>query len=257
MGRSLSDDADPAAVIYDLLTGGLGKLSLPPGKIDRASFEAASVVLFGEGHGYSRAIETADEGGALIADVLKQIDGGLFEDPATGLLTLRLVRNDFILPELLDINPNNMRTPEPGWLSIQGWAETLNQVRVTFSDGNNNYVDAIPPAQNGANAMLHGKLRSLDVRYPGCRQANTARRLAARELAVVSRPTVKATVVVDRTFYQTRPLDVVTLTRPDLKINRMVMRVASVNLGQLHANAITLNLIRDVFDVSAGAFPPP
>jgi hypothetical protein len=37
----------------------------------------------------------------------------------------------------------------------------------------------------------------------------------------------------------------------------MIMRVADVNRGQLRDGKITLRLIRDVFDLTVGAFPPP
>jgi hypothetical protein len=35
----------------------------------------------------------------------------------------------------------------------------------------------------------------------------------------------------------------------------MVMRIASINFGTLHDGAIRIDLIRDIFDVSNGAFP--
>jgi len=37
----------------------------------------------------------------------------------------------------------------------------------------------------------------------------------------------------------------------------MVMRVVRVDRGQLHKGEITLDLIRDLFDVQLGAFPVP
>jgi hypothetical protein len=73
----------------------------------------------------------------------------------------------------------------------------------------------------------------------------------------VSRPSVKVTVTVNRTFYAHRPGDVVTFTWPELGIAGMVMRIARADFGQLHAGAITMDLIRDVFDVRIGAFPAP
>jgi hypothetical protein len=66
---------------------------------------------------------------------------------------------------------------------------------------------------------------------------------------------VKATAMVNRSFYLTRPGDVLSFTWPQLGISKMAMRVARVDLGQLHAGEITLDLIRDIFDVSVGAFP--
>jgi hypothetical protein len=100
-------------------------------------------------------------------------------------------------------------------------------------------------------------LRSVDISFPGCATSALAERLASRELAARSRPLVKATIKVDRTLYQKRIGDVVTLTWPQLGINKMIMRIARVNRGKPGASAITLDLLRDVFDVSLGAFPAP
>ena len=260
LGQSLPNDADPAAVLYDLLTSPWGKLGFPASKVDRASFQAASVTLFREGHGYSRAIEQSDDATTLLGDLLRQIDGILYEEPTTGQLVLSLVRNDYGDPALLpNINPDNARPADADWYQVQGWSETLNQVRLTFTDRQNNYADGLAVAQNGANATSQTSrgLRSTDVKFVGCCTRELAEKLAARELAAVSHPLVTATVLVNRSFYAARPGSVYTLIWPELGIVNMVMRVARVDLGQLHQGQITLNLIRDIFDISLGAFPVP
>jgi hypothetical protein len=256
LGRSLADDADPAAVIYDLLTSPWAKLGFPVEKIDRPSFEAVSLTLFTERHGYSRAIEQLDDASNLINDVLKQIDGLFYEEPTTGKIVLRLVRSDYDVNGLDDVNPDNATLQS---YAVQGWNETINQVRLKFTDRPNNYADGLSIAQDGANATAQpGRgVRSMDVTMPGCCSSELAVRLASRELAFASLPTVRATVVVDRSFQARRPGDVVTFTWPELSITKMVMRIARMNLGQLHAGAITLDLIRDVFDQTLGAFPAP
>jgi hypothetical protein len=255
LGHSLADDADPAAVIYDLLTSPWGKLALSTSKVDLPSFQTASATLFAEQHGYSRAIEQPDDASNLIDDVLRQIDGVLYEEPTTGKLVLKLIRNDYNVNVLDTITPDNARPAEGSWLSVSGWSETLNQVRVVWTNRGSGYNQGVAIGQNNANVTDQGKLRTLEVTYVGCNDQDLAHRLASRELAVVSKPIVKASVVTDRTFYQKRPGDVVKLTWPQLGISGMVMRIARVDLGQLHKGDIHLDLIRDVFDVSLGAFP--
>ncbi|HEU4727696.1 MAG TPA: phage tail protein [Kofleriaceae bacterium] len=257
LGNSLTDDADPAAVILDLLTSPFGKLGLPASRIDTTSFQAASSTLFSEGHGYSRSIEQAEEASSIIDDILRQTDGLIYEEPTTGKIVYRLVRNDYDVSTLDDVNPDNATPADGAWYSVQGWSELPNQVRVTFTDRTANYANGAVVAQNGANSTDQVRLRSIDITFVGCNDKELARKLAARELAVVSRPIVKATVVVNRSFYLKRPGDVVTLTWPQLGISGMVMRIVRVDLGQLHDGKITLDMIRDVFDVTVGAFPAP
>src|ERR1044071_992098 len=246
--------AEPASVIYDLLTSPWGKLGLPESKVDKASFQAAATTLIAENHSYSIALERSDDATNVINDILKQIDGTLYEEPTTGKFVLRLIRNDYNVNALDVITPDNAKPDSGSWLSVSGWDETANQVRVTFTDRDRDYVDGVATAQNGANFTSQGKLRSTDLRFAGCCTRALAQTLAARELAVVSRPMVKASVVANRSFYTKRPGDVVKLTWPQLGIDSMVMRIARVDLGQLHKGEIHLDLVRDVFDVTLGAF---
>lgn len=259
MGQSLANEADPAAVIFDLLTSPWSKLGIPISSVDVDSFVNSSVTLVIEGHGYSRAIEQPRDAVEIIDEILRQIDGMYYVEPTTGKIVLALVRFDYIVEDLEDINPDNAEPGGAGWYQVQGWNETYNQCRVTFTDRQNNYADGIRIAQSGANATVQNArgLRSFDVHVPGCCDEAIARKIAARELAVKSRPMVKVTVVVDRRFYLARPGSVYTFTWPELGVDHMVMRVTHVDFGQLHNGAITLSMIRDVFDVSIGAFPAP
>jgi hypothetical protein len=254
LGRSLVADADPAAVIIDLLTSPWGKVGLPLDKIDLPSFNAASITLFAEQHGYSRAIDQAQDAIQVINDVCKQTDGGIYEEPTTGKIVYVLARNNYDPITLEDINPDNCVDLK---YAVQGWSELVNQVRVKFTDRARNYADGLVIAQNNADVFGQGRLRSVDMEFRGCCDAATATHIASRELAVASRPLAKATAIVTRSFYAARPLSVYTLTWPKLGINKMIMRVTRVDLGKLRDGRITLDLVRDVFDVNLGAFPVP
>jgi putative tail protein len=258
LGNSMADDADPAAVIYDILTAPW-KLGLSPSLIDIPSFQAASATLFSESHGYSRYIDQSQDADSIIADILKQIDGLIYQEPTTGKLVLKLFRADYGSPPfaLIDnLNPDNARPAGSSWYTIQGWGELPNQVQLTWTDRANNYADGVAIAQDeGAINTQGSRIRSVSLRMIGCCIGTLAQKLASRELAAVSRPAVKATMIVDRRFYTKRPGDVVTLTWPQLGITTMPMRIVRVDLGQLHAGDITLDLYRDIYDVSLGAFP--
>src|SRR4051812_11727645 len=226
-GNSLPIDADPIAVIFDLMTSPWGKLNLPVSKIDLPSFQVASDTLFAESHGYSRAIESADDSFALIKDVLKQIDGTMYEEPSTGKIVIRLIRKNYNVADLDDVNPGNadLRSYE-----VQGWMNLPNQVRLTFTDRQANYADGVEIGQDGAGVSLQGgRLRSIDLKVPGCCDRTLAKTLASRALGAVSRPMAKATVVANRSFYLKRPGDPVTMSWPNLGIDKMVMRVGTID----------------------------
>lgn len=256
-GWNTSVEADPIAVLLDVLTGGFGKLNLQRSAIDMPSFVAASTTLAAEGNGVSMAVEQTTDAAQFIAGLMRQIDGVYYQEPTTGKIAVKLIRAGD--PVVADINPGNIVKPmASGWYSVQGWAETPNQVLLSYSDRANNYNNTILPAQSPAGIAINGgRLRSVSVQMPWCCNATLAQKLCSRELAAVARPLVKATVKVDRSLYQLRLGDVVTLTWPELGVNRMRMRIARLNRGKPGASTITLDLLRDQFDVSTGAFPPP
>jgi hypothetical protein len=131
----------------------------------------------------------------------------------------------------------------------------MNQVRVRFTDRLNDHADGLAIGQNQANVIGQGgKLRSLELTFVGCTSRAVAESIASRELGAASRPIVKATVIVNRSFYAKRPGDVVTLTWPELGVDHMIMRIVRIDLGQLHDGKIKIDMIRDVFDVKLGAF---
>lgn len=259
IGSLLTFDADPAAVILDMLCSPWGKVGLSLttllSQVNVTSFHAASNTLLAEQHGYSRAFEQPADADAMIRDVLAQIDGVLYQEPSTGMLTIKLVRFDYNPATLDDVNPDNAEAAGSGWYTVQGWAEVPNQVRVTYLDRTNNYAETVTIAQDPALIESNGgRIRSVSVRFEGCTNAPLAQQLAARELAAVGRPMVRATVIVDRRFYSKRPGDVVTLTWPELGINKMVMRIAAIDFGMLRSGKIKMSLMRDVFDQKVGAF---
>ena len=260
LGQSLAEDADPAAVILDLLTGKWGKLALPLSRINLSSFAAASLTLFTEGHGYSRCFDQVDDASAMIDDILRQIDAVFYEEPTTGQFTLKLVRKDYNVADLEDLNPDNVTISN---YTVQGWSETPNQVRLAYTSRaafsrHANYGIGLAIGQNEANAIAQGgKRRPVDIKYVGCCTDELAQKLASRELAVLGQPAVRLTVVANRSLHAARPGSVYTFTWPELGIDHMVMRVARVNLGQLHDGKITIDLMRDTFDASLGAYPVP
>jgi Putative phage tail protein len=245
LGHSMTDDADPAAVILDLLTSPIGKLGMSFDAIDLDSFKAVSAALFAEGHGYSRAHDSKEDGWTIIASILRQIEAVLYVEPTTGLATLKLIRS--VDPTgAADVNPDNCDPPAQGWYSVRGWPDLPNLVRVKYTSRVDNFGDGMEVAFDESLQAING-VRGLDVEFKGCATHDLAVALAERELAAVSRPIVRASVMVDRSFYTKRIGDVVTLTWPELGVSKMPMRIARINFGRPGASRIAMDLISDIF----------
>lgn len=237
-------DANPADVIYHLLKDEFGKLGLDYTLVDYTSFLACALTLYDEGHGYSRAIEEGSDGQTIIDEILTQIDGILYEDPSDGLAKLRLIRPDYDVATIRQINPDNCERIED--LAGGGWTNIPNKIRVVFTDRNGGYGEGSATAQNQANAVgQDGHVRELVLYFPGvCTQA-LADEIAARELSARSRPLTKMRASVDRFFWNTVEGDAVMVNWPQYNIANMVCRVVKVGRGSADSNAITLELLQD------------
>lgn len=243
---NVGQEANPAKVLLDLLVGDFAKLGISIDQIDVDSFGSAKTRLYEEGNGYSRAIASTVDAAALIREILEQIDGVLFENPTTGKITLKLIRDDYDWSSLIGVTTENCDAIEG--FAIGGWTGVINKIRVVYSSRRDDYREASAVAHNQANAVgQDGETREEVIQMPGVCTHTLAAELAARELAARSRPISKCRAIVDRTFYQTMPGDPIRVTWPEYGIDGRVFRVAAVNRGTLENGKIALDLIEDFF----------
>jgi len=95
--EEIAGDANPAAMVYDLLTDIRWGLGIAAGQIDVASFVAAGVTLKSEAFGLSMILESPEHAKEMIAEILRHVDGLVFTDPTTGLIAMKLVRGGYDL----------------------------------------------------------------------------------------------------------------------------------------------------------------
>lgn len=241
-----ANDANPVDVLYDIITSPFGKLGLPTSRIDAISFAAAATTLANEGHGISRAWEGGQTAAQMIAEVLLQIDGVLFEDPTTGTIKLKLIRNDYTVSALPLIDPSNCTRLEN--FAAGGWTGIPNKVRLTFTNRADGYRDGSAQAQSLANFVgQDGEAREVNISMLGITTAKLASATVDRELARRSRPLIKCTAVVDRTLVGVNPGDAVRLKWPEYGLTETVMRVASAGRGTRESPEISLTLLQDYF----------
>ena len=101
-------DANPIAIIYDVLTNEWGGIGAPASAIDLTSFAAAAQTLQDEQHGMSLVVQRAVDARELIETVLKQIDGVVYEEPTTRKYVVKLVREDYTLGSLFIADESNI-----------------------------------------------------------------------------------------------------------------------------------------------------
>jgi hypothetical protein len=247
-------EANPINILYDLLINPWNRAGIPAALIDGPSFLAAGQTLLAEGHGMSLLLSSAMDARQGVQLILDQTNGVLFQDPSSGKLVFKLIRDDYTVALLPLISPTSTGIKVRSFAS-GNWHSTYNQVRVTFTNRLNNYADGVALAQDLANFNASGaKFRSSEISYPGCTTQELANKLAARDLRGLSVPLMKLTLECDRTAFYLRPGDAFRFTWPEFNnMTDVVFRVVKFGLGKPGAETITIECFQDIFSLSKTA----
>jgi len=248
-------DANPIFVVYELMTNDDFGLGWSTSLIDATSFNTAATTLKAEGNGFSFMLDVGEQILEVIRLVEEQIDGVFYQDPADGLWKVALARSDYdpaTIPLIDESNCSDLMNFTRGT-----WDDTINTVRVPFSQAVDTFKNTYALAQDMANVQLQGGVSLAEVKFPGVKDADLANSLAWRELRALSRPLAKCQAVVNRTFWDAKPTDVFAVSDADLGLTRLSMRVAKVDFAELADGRITLDLVEDVFEQNDGAFGAP
>lgn len=254
-GVNSNMDANPANVIYELLTNTEWGLGFPAADIDTANFSSVAGVLLSEGNGFSFILDQALEVTDFLREVERQIDGVVVLDRLTGKWRINLARGGYDVDDLPQATPDNVAEVKD--FSRGAWDETSNEIRVNFTNRDNKYISDFAAAQDLANVHIQNANVVNTCNYPGVKNATLANNLAWRDLRGLSRPLAKVTLSVNREFHAVNPGDVIAWTEPSLGITKMPMRLTKVDIGTLQDGRITLAGVEDIFTFEAPSFAPP
>lgn len=252
-----SADANPAYVLYEILTDSEWGLGFPVADIDTTAFNAVADTLVTEGNGFSFVLDGTREINDLMDEVQRQIDGVVFLDQQTGKWTIKLARDDFNPLTIPVLNETNLKEVKD--FSRGSWNDTTNYVTLEFVDRSRDYFKTFSLAQDLANYRIQGVNNKANIVMPGVKDKTLANSIVWRELRMLSFPLAKATVLVNREFWDVYPTDAIKWTCASLGFADLIMRVSRINLGELAEGQIELTLVQDVFSTETPSFgdPPP
>lgn len=242
-------DMNPAHIIYETLTnttwGGMG---YPLADLDMASFLTAANLLHAEGFGLSLLWAKNTSVEDFLQIILDHIDGVLYYAHTTGLLKLRLVRNDFNIGALPMLNESNIIE----LVEYQGPSavEAINQVTVNWVD-RENQPQAVTVQDLAGFARTDGQVNQTTINMVGIASPDLAARVAARELQQLCMPIASCTLLINRTQSQLEPGDCFNFTWGPLGIENMAMRVSSVEVGLHTDSQLRIVAVRDVYGLGA------
>lgn len=248
------NDANPAHIIYEALTNRLYGAGVAASNIDVASFEAAAATLFDEQFGltFKWVLETSVQ--EFVNEVLDHIEAVLFVDPTTGLLTLKLIRQDYIVGNLRVVDPSSAQLDN---FERPGIGETVNEIQVTWTDPATEKDATTPAIQDLANIAAQGGVVSDSRNFYGVRSKELALKLGYRELFAASSPLATAELTLDRQHWDVVDGEAFVLDWPERGIVQLVMRVVDLDRGAPKRSPIRISAVEDVFGLDLAVFETP
>lgn len=252
---NLDGDANPAEVIYEVLTSSECGMAQPLSLVDAASFQAVAQQLAAEGFGISGVWDNDDSAKTFIDEVLRTIDGALFLDFATGQWRLTLARDDYDRATLPILD-------ETCITSLEGYSETAldestNQVQVTYTSRVANFESKQVQAQDFANIRYQDAVVNQSQNYPMISKADLAAKVADRDLRAISTSLAKGDLICNRLARTLKPGGVFMLRWAPLGLDQVVCRVLKVTPGDLQNGAVRVSFVKDVFSLGTALYGAP
>ena len=240
-------DANPIHIIYDVATDPAEGI-MRPEDIGYASFNAAAQTLFNEGVGLSFAWTRPMQAENLINELQAHINSVCYTDPDTGLFDIKLIRDDYNVADLFEINASNAKLVKferkfPG--------ETVNEIVVTYTD---------PLKEKDATLTVHAQGAASVVgvisdsrNFYAFRRADLAEAAGWRELRAANAPLAAVNVVMNREGWNRRPGEPVRVYFPDAenpdRTIDIIARVGEIEYGEDGDSDIPISLTEDIFSL--------
>ena len=244
---------NPAHIILECLTNREWGRGLDRATLNLGSFELCAQQLFNEGFGLCLRWNRKDSIDNFIQNILDHIAAAIYPERDTALLTLTLVRGDYMKSELPLFTTSN------GILSIVESASStssgaINEIQVKYRDPVTN-EDRIVKAQNlAAIQSAGGAINSTSKEYRGIPTGDLARRVAQRDLRSNVQGIRRFKIVMDRRGWKIRPGGVFRIEDSPRLIGDMVLRAAHIEDGTLLDGKITITAVQDVFSLPSTTF---
>ncbi len=236
---------NPAHIIYECLTNRDWGRGLDRGLIDTASFEYVAETLCCEGFGLCLKWQREDDVMTFVQVVIDHIGAVLYPSRKTGLLILKLLRNDYTVEDL------PLFTMSTGLLSVQEDDSTsgdtlVNELVVTYTDPISG-DEKQTRVHNIGSVQASGAIFSQSVSYPGIPTHELATRVAQRDLRAGGTPLRRLKLTFDRRAWDMEPGSVFRISIPERGITSMVMRAGRLEDGAEGGSSLLVTAVEDIF----------
>ncbi|MAD98714.1 MAG: putative tail protein [Prokaryotic dsDNA virus sp.] len=250
----IGEDMNPAEALYQIFTDEWRGLGISPSLLDISSLISIGETLYLEGNGVSVQVTAESTGKKVVEEILRQIDGVAYQDPETGRIKFKLIREDYDINVIPTYDEDDIIKVDN--FSRSGWDEVIAQVKVSFRSREKD-SDIVAVSQDMATAGMIGRLRSTTIAMPFCYDPDLANQIASRERAQLSIPLFRITLQMNRNANTLRPGDVFKLNWSEYGIQNLVLRVQEFDFGSLLDGKIVVRCLQDKFALSTVVFASP
>lgn len=255
----LQGDMNPADIIAEALTDPVSGLGYADADLTSGtafgSFDYARELFQLEGFGLSFLQNYQDSIESFIRTVQEHCDAALQVDPVTGKWILVPIRDDWEFDDLPVADESVV--VELIEYFRPGYGDLINQVSVVYDDRPAAKERTIT-VQNYAVLAVQGAVSAQSTNYPGIARADLANAVAARDLRAMSTPLARVQLRLRPEFgFDLRAGSVFRFDWPPLGITGMVLRVVTINYGDLINGAVTVTCTEDVFATAAPLYETP
>jgi len=237
--------ANAGYMIFETLTNRLWGMSGEPALIDAQTFHDCAAVLHSEGLGLSMRWEKGTVENYL-QEICNHVQAMVFLHPRTGLLTMKLIRDDYDVETLRVINVTNAKLKNFGRKFL---GETVTQITLTFTNPDTEEDETVTYHNPGAADQQGTNVPDTRMMY-GIRDRALALEVCQRECWAASAPLASATVEMDRNGWDMVPGEVVKLDWPEKSAEVLIMRVGKIGYGKTGSRKINTQLYQDIFSLS-------
>lgn len=234
--------ANPICVMFELLTVYGGK---PDTLFKTAEWEAAAATIKSEGFGVSFVWRLEKDLGDVIGELEDTINAKIYEDPNSGLIGIRLIREDY--------NPLLVTTLNEDEIVVTDFERRLrtgniNAFTVTYKNARTGNEESVRAVDEAGITMNAGVVRSGTKTYGFIRSATLALFVAERDLRTGALPLARGTIKAPNSAAGLAPGDVFRFKYPrETAEEYIVGRVLKITRGGFGNKGITIEWAEDIF----------
>lgn len=250
-------DANAACVIWEKMTASKDQFGagIPASRVDKAALVAIGEALYAEGFGVSGVLEGGREIEDHIDELCRTCGIERRDDPATGLISFKLIRDDYDPDDLPLIDVSNFSEIR---FERSGWRQTKNMVNVTYIDRHEGFAErSTQEIDRSLIDVRGGQGAPEDVDLPFISTRITAQKAAARIRRARGYPVAVLTGKTDRITHTIQKGDPFRVAIAPLGILSMVFRCTGIRYGTPGDGRISIDAVEDIFGVAESSFGVP